>query len=187
MKISVVLPLILFLALGWALYIAMYRDNPNELPSVFLDKPAPELPLTTLDGYSGVEPAALTGPGLKLVNFWASWCAPCRAEHPTLVRLAGEGWTIIGINKSDEPENARAFLGELGNPYTMIATDEKGRGSIEWGVYGIPETFLVDADGKIRLRHAGPVTSRIWEQRFEPIIAALAEMDAVPSDGQSSD
>ena len=175
MKLALVIPVVLFAGLGWALYVGLNRENPQELPSVFLEKPAPALPTTVLDGFEAPEPAALTEPGLKLVNFWASWCGPCRAEHPTLVRLAGEGWTIIGINKSDTDANAQAFIAELGNPYTSIATDPSGRESIEWGVYGIPETFLVDGDGKIRLRHPGPVTSRIWTSRFEPVIAAIAQ------------
>lgn len=173
MRLAVLIPVLLFAGLGWALYIGLNRENAQELPSVFLEKPAPALPAIALDGYAAPSDASLKDPGLKLVNFWASWCAPCRVEHATLVDLSNKGWTIIGINKSDEPDNARAFINELGNPYTSIAVDPNGRESIEWGVYGIPETFLIDDLGRIRLRHPGPVTSRVWSQRFEPVIEAI--------------
>lgn len=172
-KLAMVIPLMLFAGLAVALFIGLNRDNPDDLPTVFIDKPAPPLPTAPLADLLVPAQSDLSASGLKLVNFWASWCPPCRAEHPNLVRLKDEGWTIIGVNKSDEQANALAFLKELGNPYTAIATDPTGRQSIEWGVYGLPETFLIDEKGRIRYRHPGPVTSRVWNDRFLPIIEAV--------------
>jgi len=172
-NLALTLPLVLFIGLAGAFFIGLYRDNPDALPTVFIDKPAPVLPTEPLSDLIPATQSDLTGSGLKLVNFWASWCPPCRAEHPNLVRLKEEGWTIIGVNKSDEEANALGFLNELGNPYTAISTDPTGRQSIEWGVYGLPETFLIDTQGHIRYRHPGPVTERVWQDRFVPLITAL--------------
>ncbi len=167
------IPLALFVGLAVAFLIGLWRENPDDLPTVFIDKPAPELPAEPLADLLQASDADIAAPRLKLVNFWASWCPPCRAEHPNLMRLQEEGWSIIGVNKSDSVDHALAFLSELGNPYESISADPSGRGSIEWGVYGLPETFLIDDNGRIRYRHPGPVTSRVWEDRFVPIINAI--------------
>ena len=173
LNIALALPLIIFAGLAVALLIGLNRENPDDLPTVFIDKPAPPLPTEALADLIPANQSDLDGKGLKLVNFWASWCPPCRAEHPNLVRLKDEGWPIIGINKSDTEANALGFLAELGNPYSAISADPSGRQSIEWGVYGLPETFLIDEAGRIRYRHPGPVTERVWEDRFVPIIQAI--------------
>lgn len=170
---AAMIPLLLFAGLAVALLVGLWRDNPDDLPTVFIDKPAPELPSEPLSNLPPAGMDDLNAPDLKLVNFWASWCPPCRAEHPHLMTLKSEGWSIIGVNKSDTEQNALGFLEELGNPYSGINADPSGRGSIEWGVYGLPETFLIDQDGRIRYRHPGPVTQRVWEDRFAPIIAAI--------------
>lgn len=175
LNLALMVPLILFVGLAGAMLIGLYRDNPDALPTVFIDKPAPPIPTEALADLLPAAQSDLSGSGLKLVNFWASWCPPCRAEHPNLVRLKEQGWSIIGVNKSDEEANALGFLDELGNPYTTISTDPSGRQSIEWGVYGLPETFLIDEAGHIRYRHPGPVTQRVWEDRFVPIINAINE------------
>lgn len=174
-NIALIAPLALFAVLAGAFFIGLYRDDPDALPTVFINKEAPLLPSGRLADFPAPDQSDLKGSGLKLVNFWASWCPPCRAEHPNLVTLREEGWTIIGVNKSDEEKNALGFLEELGNPYNSIAADPKGRESIEWGVYGLPETFLIDEKGHIRYRHPGPVTKRVWADRFLPIIEALAK------------
>jgi cytochrome c biogenesis protein CcmG/thiol:disulfide interchange protein DsbE len=125
-----------------------------------------------------------SGPGLSsedfkgkvaLVNVWASWCPPCRIEHPILMRLAREGVPIYGINYKDAPADAKRFLATLGNPYSKIGADRDGRGSIEWGVYGYPETFIVDRTGRIRYRHVGPILPRDLDATIYPILKALAK------------
>jgi cytochrome c biogenesis protein CcmG/thiol:disulfide interchange protein DsbE len=116
----------------------------------------------------------LRAPGVKLVNFWASWCGPCRVEHPTLVQLGAEGVTIHGVNYKDEPQNALRFLAELGNSYAAIGADTTGRTGLLWGLYGVPETFVIDGEGRIVLRFAGPVTQRVLEETIRPAMRAAA-------------
>jgi cytochrome c biogenesis protein CcmG/thiol:disulfide interchange protein DsbE len=116
--------------------------------------------------------ADLAAPGVKLVNFWASWCAPCRVEHPILEEIAAAGTPVIGVNYKDTPANALAFLDELGDPYRRIGADATGRTGIDWGIYGVPETFVIDASGNILLRHPGPITRDIFEARFAPLLEA---------------
>ena len=166
------LPPVLFAALGVAFYVSLSRDEPDALPSVLAGKPAPQLAVTPLEGYRTPTDEDIAAPEVKLVNFWASWCPPCRAEHPVLMKLAEEGIEIVGINQNDAPDNARGFITNLGNPYVAIGQDRNGRHSIDWGVYGLPETFVVDANGAIVFRHAGPVTSRILEEKLRPAMEA---------------
>ena len=109
-------------------------------------------------------------PGPKLVNFWASWCAPCRVEHPQLMALQDEGLPIYGVNYKDDADKARAFLEELGDPFEGVGADDAGRMALEWGVYGVPETFVLDGDGTVLLRFAGPITDVILEKRIRPAL-----------------
>jgi cytochrome c biogenesis protein CcmG, thiol:disulfide interchange protein DsbE len=155
--------------------IGMFRDNPNALPSARLGQIAPPLNLTDLEGKPAFTDADLRDGTVKLVNFWASWCAPCRVEHPNLVKLGNEGLTIYGVNYKDKPENGLAFLAELGDPFTAVASDESGRTAIDWGVYGIPETFVIDGTGTIRLRYAGALTNRVIEETLRPALEAAAK------------
>jgi len=164
------LPPVIFAALAALFLFGMERDDPNALPSTMIGRPAPAMTLTPLGQEKSFTDGDLRGGGVKLVNFWASWCAPCRQEHPVLEKLAAEGVTIYGINYKDKPEKALRFLGELGDPYTAIATDPDGRAAIDWGVYGVPETFVVDGDGIIRLRHPGPLTEDIFVKQIEPLL-----------------
>jgi len=150
----------------------MYRDDPDGLPSTMVGRMAPALQLAPMPQAPLTTPEVLEAPGLKLVNFWASWCAPCRVEHPFLVDLAGQGIPIHGINYKDRPAQAAAFLAELGNPYATIGADATGRTAIEWGVYGVPETYLIDGGGKILLRHAGPITRQEYDRVIKPAIEA---------------
>lgn len=165
-------------ALGAASVMAVFllglgRENPNDLPSTRIDKPAPAFELPPLyDGAPGFSTADLKAPGVKLVNIWASWCVPCRAEHPMLEALADRGVTIHGINYKDEPEKARAFLDELGNPYALIGADRKGRAGIEWGAYGVPETFVIDGEGRVVYKHIGPIQGSDLETKILPAIEA---------------
>ncbi|MCC6304621.1 MAG: DsbE family thiol:disulfide interchange protein, partial [Rhodobacteraceae bacterium] len=116
--------------------------------------------------------AALRAGRVTVVNFWASWCPPCRAEHPMLVRLAAEGVTVDGVNYKDRPEDAAAFLAELGDPYAGVVADTGGRNGIEWGVIAMPETFVVGGDGTVVLHVRGAITAEVLETRVRPAIAA---------------
>lgn len=150
----------------------MYRDDPDGLPSTMVGRIAPALQVSAMPQAPLTTPEALVAPGLKLVNFWASWCAPCRVEHPFLVELAGQGIPIHGINYKDKPDQAAGFLAELGNPYATLGADSTGRTAIEWGVYGVPETYLIDSAGKVLLRHAGPITRQEYDRVIRPAIEA---------------
>lgn len=138
--------------------------NPNDLPSVLIGKPVPTFSLEPLQGLAvnGKPVPGLSSDDLKgdvfVVNIWASWCVPCRQEHPILMKMAEmNGFRLVGINYKDDPGNARAFLGGLGNPFAAVGTDIKGRTGIDFGVYGVPETFIIGRDGTIRHKHVGPL------------------------------
>lgn len=165
-------PPVLFGGLAALFYLGMQRDDPDALPSARIGQQSPPLGLEALPGQSMFDAATLSGDGVKLVNFWASWCAPCRAEHPNLELLAEEGVPIYGINYKDDPEKALAFLEELGNPYLGIGTDASGRTALDWGLYGVPETFVIDGQGKVVYRLAGPITRSILEGQVRPAIDA---------------
>jgi cytochrome c biogenesis protein CcmG, thiol:disulfide interchange protein DsbE len=175
-----VLPLVLFVALAGAfLAQLMSGRDASEIPSALLGQPAPALSLTGLDGLRrdgspvpALDTAALAGQ-LTLVNVWASWCVPCRQEHPLLMDLARQGDVrVVGINYKDNGENALRFLGELGNPYDAVGVDPDGRTAIDWGVYGIPESFLVDAEGRIVYKKVGPFSPESFRDELLPAIAA---------------
>ena len=155
------LPLALFLALAAIFLVQLMsgRDG-SVVPSALIGSPAPKTVLPPLEGVAlpGLETEAMKG-RLTLVNVWASWCAPCRQEHPLLMELARDDrFALVGLNYKDRPANARRFLGDLGNPFAAIGVDEAGRAAIDWGVYGVPETFLVSAEGIILYKHVGPFT-----------------------------
>jgi len=163
-----ILPPVIFAGLAAMFFVGMNRDDPNALPSAMTGRTAPGVTLTQLGEGPLFDDAALQSGGVKLVNFWASWCAPCRAEHPTLEALAAEGIPIFGINYKDKPANALGFLAELGNPYAAMGADETGRTGLDWGVYGVPETYVIDADGIVILRFAGPITQRALASKIRP-------------------
>jgi cytochrome c biogenesis protein CcmG/thiol:disulfide interchange protein DsbE len=170
-----ILPPVIFAGLAAMFYLGMQRDDPNALPSVQIGREAPPVALVELGGAPLLDDAALRAPGVKIVNYWASWCAPCRVEHPHLMALAAEGIPIYGINYKDDPEKAMAFLDELGNPYAAMGADANGRTAIDWGVYGVPETYVIDGEGKVLFRLAGPVTSMTLENQVRPAIEAARE------------
>lgn len=171
-KPLMVLPPVIFAGLALAFWMGMQNGDPA-LPSTMEGRQAPEVSVTPLGSGTPLTQADLTGPGVKLVNFWASWCAPCRAEHPMLTKLASEGVVINGVNYKDKPENALGFLAELGNPYARIGADS-GRMALNWGVYGVPETFVIDGNGKVVLRWAGPITEAVLERTIRPAMAKAA-------------
>ena len=169
----VLVPLALFLMLASVfLFQLLSGRDAATIPSALIGQDAPETSLPPLEGLNlpGLESAALAGK-VPLVNVWASWCAPCRQEHPILMAISQrEGVDIVGLNYKDRPENARRFLGELGNPYDAIGVDDSGRAAINWGVYGVPETFLVGRDGKIAWKHVGPFDERSATEELLPEI-----------------
>ncbi len=177
------LPFIIFVSLIGLFIFGLSRQNSVEVRSVLIGKPAPSFALLPLQaGGHGLTNADLSNHDVSggkpvLINFFASWCVPCRAEHENLMILAREkGIVIYGISYRDRPRDSLAFLDELGNPFTRMVIDGQGRTAIDWGVSGVPETFLVDADGIIRYRHWGPVVGDSLEKRLWPEIeAVLAE------------
>ena len=169
-------PLAAFLGLvaffGWTL--SSGRD-PAALPSVMIDKPAPEFDLPPLiEGKPGLARGDLGQGRPVLVNFFASWCAPCREEHGTLAGYAASGGVpLYGVAYEDKPGDSRQFLARLGDPYAKIGIDGQGRTAIDFGVYGVPETYIVDGAGRIRFRYAGPVTPEVLQSQILPRLAAL--------------
>lgn len=166
-----VLPLVLLVGLVAVFAMNMDRD-PSLVRSVLINKPAPTFALAAVPGTAveGFDTASLKGE-VTVVNVFASWCIPCRDEHPLLERLRAEtGVRIFGINQKDAPENAAAFLAELGNPYERIGGDTDNRVSIDWGVYGVPETFVVNAEGIITYKHVGPISAETLERDVIPAI-----------------
>ena len=151
-----------------------FGHNPSELPSAMIDKPAPDFTLPALlDDKPGLARADLGGKPM-LVNFFASWCVPCRAEHATLSGFAASGRVpVVGIAYKDKLAESKRFLAELGDPYERIGVDADGRTAIDFGVYGVPETYIVDAAGKIRFRWVGPLTPEALEQEILPRLSAL--------------
>ncbi|MHA7775934.1 DsbE family thiol:disulfide interchange protein [Roseibium sp. M-1] len=182
--VLVLLPLVVFAALaGLFLFQLMLGGNPQEIPSALINKPAPQFDLPPVEGLTadGVQVPGITREDLigkvTVVNVFASWCVPCRQEHPLLEDLAKvDGIQLVGINYKDKAENARRFLGSLGNPYTRIGADTAGRTAIEWGVYGVPETFIVDAGGTIRYKFIGPLDPARYRSVFLP------QLDQVKAD-----
>lgn len=167
-------PLVVFLALASLFYVRLDKDS-SFVPSALVDGPVPDFALPPItEGGPGLSTADLQD-GVHLVNVWASWCAPCRVEHPLLMQLSKDPrLSIAGINQKDEPVNATRFLGELGNPYDLTGADRRGRASIEWGVYGIPETFIV-VDGIVTTKHVGPLAPADLKGRFGRVLAAALE------------
>ena len=169
----IILPPVIFVAFVVMAVIGLWRDDPEALPSARQGQPAPPLQLAELGRKAMFTDETLRDGRVKLVNFWASWCAPCRVEHPNLTILQKEGMAIYGINYKDTVENGLGFLEELGDPYVAIGADPEGRTGLEWGVYGLPETFLIDGDGTVLLRLAGALTERELTERLRPALAKL--------------
>jgi cytochrome c biogenesis protein CcmG/thiol:disulfide interchange protein DsbE len=176
----VFVPLAIFLAVAILFQFALKSGDPSKLPSALIGKPVPATDFGALEGLSGGQgpvpgftAAELAKGEVTVVNFWASWCGPCVDEHPLLVELAKEpGLKLVGVNYKDEAENARRFLGRYGNPFVALGVDPKGRGAIEWGVYGMPETFVVDGKGRIAYKHVGPLTPQSIAQKVLPAVRA---------------
>lgn len=174
----IVAPVVIFAAVAGLFLIALQKGDPSKLPSALIGRPAPQIDLPPV---AGLERDGKAVPGFKtgdigkgepaVVNFFASWCLPCAEEHPQLVALVRRtGVTLIGINNKDQPANAIRFLRLHGNPYAAVGADENGRAAIEWGVYGMPETFVIDGNGTIVFKHVGPISLEILEQKVLPAL-----------------
>jgi len=165
-RVIVLAPLVVFLALVALFLIRLYSGDPSRIPSALIGHPAPQTNLPPVAGLErngaavpGIDAASFKG-AVTVVNVWASWCVPCHDEAPLLMRLAQDSrFRLIGINYKDEPDNARRFLGRYGNPFAAAGADLNGRAGIEWGVYGVPETFVVGRDARIAYKLVGPITA----------------------------
>jgi cytochrome c biogenesis protein CcmG, thiol:disulfide interchange protein DsbE len=165
-RVIVLAPLVVFLALVALFLIRLYSGDPSRIPSALIGHPAPQTDLPPVAGLErngavvpGIDAASFKG-AVTVVNVWASWCVPCHDEAPLLMQLAQDSrFRVIGINYKDEPDNARRFLGRYGNPFAAAGADLNGRAGIEWGVYGVPETFVVGRDARIAYKLVGPITA----------------------------
>ena len=169
------LPLIVMVGFVGASFWAMQRQDPDAMPSAFVGKEAPAVEIQPLGEAKGFTDADLRDGKVKLVNFWASWCAPCRVEHPNLKKLSENGTAIYGVNWKDTPEKALGFLGEMGDPFTALGQDPKNKMGLDWGVAGVPETFVIDGSGKVLARIAGPLTDDVITSQLAPLMAGKSE------------
>ena len=168
------IPIGLFALLGYLLYYGL-RLDPRRIPSPLVNKPLPAFSLPTLDNPDKILTNADLRGHVVMVNVWASWCVACREEHPVLVDLAGRKQvTIIGLNYKDTRVDALNVLRGQGNPYNTVLVDASGRTGIDWGVYGVPESFIVDKQGIIRYKQIGPITPEVWDKTLWPLIRSLS-------------
>jgi cytochrome c biogenesis protein CcmG, thiol:disulfide interchange protein DsbE len=176
-RILVFVPLAVFLALSAIFLVRLFSGDPSRIPSALIGHPAPAVDLPPVAGLErdgkaipGIAAADFRG-NVTLINVWASWCIPCHDEAPFLLELAGDTRIrLIGINYKDQPDNARRFLNRYGNPFIASGADQTGRAAIEWGVYGVPETFLVGRDGRIAYKLVGPISAANFEREVKPAI-----------------
>lgn len=169
------LPVAVFALLAILFYRGL-SGNPADVPSVLINKPVPAFTLSPIAGLDlpGLADGDLKKGEVTLVNVWASWCVPCREEHPLLMELASRGdLRVVGINYKDDPENARRFLVTLGIPFAAVGADPNGRAAVDWGVYGVPESFLVDGTGTIRMKWIGPLTREALTKQIIPKIEEI--------------
>jgi cytochrome c biogenesis protein CcmG/thiol:disulfide interchange protein DsbE len=173
MKARFVIPLVIFIGLLVFLGIGLTKD-PREVPSPLIDKPAPDFRLSQLDNPAQqFAPAEMRGK-VWLLNVWASWCAGCQEEHPNLMEISRKNVVpIYGMDYKDQPADARQILSRAGNPYALVFSDPEGRAGIDYGVYGVPETFLIDKQGVIRYKQIGPITPEAFESKLMPLIRKL--------------
>ena len=169
-------PVVLFAMLATALGLGL-GHNPRELPSMLADKAVPAFDLPPLvEGIEGLKTADLGGGRIVLLNVFASWCSGCRYEHPMLMKVAGDPRVkLVGVNWKDDPARGAGWITKYGNPYRQIGDDHTGRAGIDLGVTGVPETFVIDRQGRVRYRHAGPVTPEVWKTTIEPVIAEIED------------
>jgi cytochrome c biogenesis protein CcmG/thiol:disulfide interchange protein DsbE len=174
-RLLYLLPVLLFLVLaGYFAWSLRPGHDPRLLPSALLDRQAPDFVLPVLAGAGTLRRDDLLGQPV-LINIFASWCAPCRIEHPLLMRLARQpGVYLVGIAYKDRPEDSRRFLAELGDPYRRVGVDQDGRTGVDFGVYGVPETYVLDRRGHVRHRHVGPLSPAVVDRDLVPLLRQLA-------------
>jgi cytochrome c biogenesis protein CcmG, thiol:disulfide interchange protein DsbE len=177
-RLKLFLPLILFALLAITLFRGLGLD-PNEMPSALIDRPLPAFSLPAL-GQTGMLSAADVTGQPALLNVWATWCVSCRVEHPYLKQLAAQGIPIFGLNYKDDDGAAQRWLEELGDPYRFNIADREGTLGLDMGVYGAPETYLLDARGVVRYRHVGVVDETVWQTILEPLYLELSQGNGVP-------
>src|SRR5438105_1979337 len=171
-SLRLVLPLVIFLVVAIFLWVGLYRD-PREVPSPLIDQPAPLFALPQLHAPAlSFSPETMRGK-VWLLNVWASWCVACREEHAFLNDLSKRGVPLVGLNYKDQRENALKWLDRYQNPYTLSVSDIDGRVGIDYGVYGAPETFVIDQNGVIRYKQIGAVTPEVWRDKIEPLLRKL--------------
>ncbi len=170
-----IVPPLAFAGVFAAFYFGMTREGQGELPSTFIGREAPVLPETSLPGTPLLTAAGLRTGEVTVVNFWASWCPQCRAEHPVLKDMAAQGIRVAGVNIMDKEADATSYLEKDGNPFFAIATDPNGRNRVEWGVSAPPETFIIDGDGKVLFKFTGPLVGSDYENRFVPALEAALQ------------
>lgn len=171
-------PVLIFAAVAASFLLGLMREqSANYVPSALIDQPAPEFELPPVrEGADGLATADLTADGVSLVNVFASWCIPCKIEHPLLMKLARDKVVPLhGINWKDRRSDAIAWLDQLGDPFRRIGYDGSGRAGIDWGVYGVPETYVIDREGRIRYKHIGPMSQRVLDDTILPLIRELGE------------
>jgi cytochrome c biogenesis protein CcmG/thiol:disulfide interchange protein DsbE len=176
-------PLAIFAVLAMLFALALSSGDPSKLPSALIGRPAPSITLAALEGLNdgagaveGFSSADLATGEVSVVNFWASWCAPCVQEHPLLVALKERtGVKLYGVNYKDQAATARRFLGRYGNPFSAVGVDDNGRAAIDWGVTGMPETFILNGKGEIVYKHIGPISAETLESKIIPKIRAAAK------------
>jgi cytochrome c biogenesis protein CcmG/thiol:disulfide interchange protein DsbE len=174
-RLVYILPILGFALLAFFMLKGLGGRPPDILPSVLIDKPAPTLGLAALEGSPGFTDADLHSGHVTVVNFFASWCAPCRLEADTLAALAKKpGFALVGVAYKDKPDDTRGFLAELGNPFSAIVSDTGGLRAIDWGVTAAPETFVIDGKGIIRFKYVGQLTDQVVDQQLMPAIQAAA-------------
>lgn len=177
-RFGLALPLLIFASLAGLFWYALQGGDPSRLPSALIGKPVPDFTLSPIDGLAadgkdvpGFAASDLAQGEPTIVNVFASWCVECQVEHPLLLALGQQtGIRLFGIDYKDDPASARRFLGRYGNPYARVGADRSGRTAIDFGVYGVPETYVVTGDGKIAYRHVGPLTEQAIRDKLLPLL-----------------
>lgn len=176
-------PVVIFAMLAGLFMVGLQSGDPSRLPSALVGKPAPDLALPAVEGLldngaqvPGLATRDISNGKVTVLNVWASWCGPCRDEHPLLIELASRNdINLVGLNYKDQRENAVRFLTSLGNPFSRVGADSTGRTAVDWGVYGVPETYVINAEGKITYKYTGPLTPKAMQEDLLPAIASAQQ------------